>query len=255
MSKSIIFTLLFLSLSTNVYANFIIKLATYSHKQNLMKQVTQLDKNLQNKIILIEEEHLYKLFSISYKDKEEAINYLSSYQKIFPDAYIMIDKYKHTEKKSLDIVLALQVDDTITNKEKNISILPVQDVLQPKNPEYPSLTFEKLFKNRTYFLSPDSINTPSERLLIKASFEENNVSYTTLIGNIPPMEKKYILRHNRLYLINHNKISPSQYSTIDTLLFEYMVVARWFKGKKIHKMRYYKKEEDARSYLDSIHFD
>ena len=255
MSKSILISLLFFTLSNNIYANFIIKLASYTNKENLLQQVTQLDENIQDKIMLIEEDKLYKLLSESYTEKEEAVKILPLYQKIFPDAYIMVDTYEHKEKKSLDLALALQTDNTMGNNEKNSSILPVQDILQPTTPQYPALTFEKLFQNRTYFLSPDSISAPSEKLLIRASFSDNNVSYTPLIGTMPPLQKRYILKHNRLYLINNNKVSPSQYSTIQELLFDYMVVARWFKGKVIHKMRYYKKEEDAKSYLDSVHFD
>jgi hypothetical protein len=242
-------------LGTYTYGSgFIIKLASYTNQKSLMQQVHLLDPSIQNNIMLIKEDNLYKLFSKSTQSREEASILLPRYKKIFSDAYIMLDRYTQKEKKSINLSLALQQESNTTqNTYPNIH--PIQKILQPKKEILSQVSFQELIKNKTFYLCPQKIMAPSEKILIKAHFTDHTVSYTTLIGNIPYLEMNYMVKNNRLYMINHNRVSISQFSTIDKILFEYMVVSRWMKGKKIHQMRYYKKEEDARSYIDSINLN
>ena len=246
------FTLLLFS--SYSYANFIIKLASYSQEKSVEQQTQRLDTTIQKNIMLIEEAHLYKLFSKSIQTKEEALSILPLYQKVFSDAYIMVDTYTKKEKKSIDLLLALQ-EESNTTTQMYQTIEPIKSVLQPYKDRSKTVSFLELLQNKVFYLCPEHITAASEKILIKAQFLDNNVSYTTLIGDTPHFEMRYMVKQNRLYMINHNRVSPSQFSTIDKIFFEYMVVARWMKGKKIHQMRYYKRESDARSYISSIHLN
>jgi hypothetical protein len=242
-------------LATYSYGNsFIIKLASYTHKESLMEKIKLLDSDVINNIIIIEENNLYKLFSKSSQDKEKALKLLPIYQKIFSDAYIMVNTNTVIQKEDINLTTSLQ-EESNTSQSKDFSIIPTETLMNPTIEKQPKLSFQEILENKTFYLCPQTIRSKSEKILIEASFGIDTVTYKTLIGNVPSMQMRYTIQKNRLYLITNNKISISQFNTIDKKLFEYMIVSRWFKGKKIHKMRYYTKETDARSYIESISLD
>lgn len=227
--------------------NFIIKLASYENKESLIEKITLLDNTVKENIIIIEENNLYKLFSKSSQTKEKALKLLPTYQKVFTDAYIMVNIYKQTPQ-IVDINITLSLKEEANNSIKpKLEILPTDTLMYPTIKKEPRLSFQEIIENKTFYLCPQTIRAKSEKILIEATFTSNNASYKTLIGEVPSMEMNYTIQKNRLYTITNNKISISQFHTIDKIFFEYMLVSRWFKGKKIHKMRYYKKEADARS--------
>ena len=248
--------LVVLSLATHTYGtNYIIKLASYTNKDRLLTKIDLLDIHIKENITVLEENNLFKLFSKYSLSKEESLKLLPSYQKIFTDAYIMVDTYNHPIQP-LDINLSLSLQKESNNSiQTRLSIEPTNGLMYPTIDNKPRLSLQEILENKTYYLSPQSIQSKSEKILIKATFTKNFVTYKTLIGAVPSMQKHFTIQKNRLYLINNNKISISQFSTIDKILFEYIIVSRWFKGKKIHQMRYYKNEEDARSYVQSIKLD
>ena len=164
----------------------------------------------------------------------------------------MINKYPQKQDKTISIAKAL-TEENNCSLEENTTIIPQKTVMQPQGLAHEHISFKERIQNKTFYLCPENITVPSEKLLIKATFQDNNVSYVSLVGNTPPLHMQYIIRGNRLYTITNHVLSPSQYSTLENILFDYMIVDRWYKGKVIHKMRYYYKEKDARSYLGSIH--
>ncbi len=98
------------------------------------------------------------------------------------------------------------------------------------------------------------INSFLENLLIEVKFSTKSVTYKSIIGNIPSLEMDYTIKNGRLYFLRGDRITPHQYSQIDKVLFEYTVIAKWSRGRKMNQMRYYRKQEDAKSYLDSLIF-
>jgi len=245
--------LLLIIMASHAYGvDFIIKLASYSNKESLIKKINLLDTNIKENIMLVKENNLYKLFSKSLQNKETALKMLPAYQKIFSDAYIMVDRYSQVKKEDIHIDLALKEDINNSINTKELPIAPIHTLMQPKIDKAPPLSFREILENKTFYLCPQQIHSHSEKILIEAKFGTDSVSYKTLMGNVPSMQRKYTIQKNRLYIITNNKISISQFNTIDKIFFEYMIVSRWYRGKKIHQMRYYKKEADARSYIDSI---
>ena len=254
MRKSTLISLLYLHILTViVYGdNFIIKLASYTNKESLIEKSLLLDTSIKGNILIIEENKLFKLFSKNFENREKALVLLPIYQKVFSGAYIMVNTNNYgLKKEDINIAISLK-EESNTSIETNLSILPIHTLMHPTIEKIPSLSFQEVLQNKTFYLCPQTIQSKSEKILIEASFGTDAVTYKTLIGNVPSMQMRYTVQKNRLYLITNNKISISQFNTIDKKLFEYMIVSRWFKGKKIHKMRYYTKEADARSYIESI---
>lgn len=254
MARSLMFTLLlYLSILGTAYADtYNIKLATYSNKENLIKKMKQLDPSLQNKLILIKENNLYKLFSQTTDKESNARRLLPLYKEVFPDAYLKKDCQITAQEKTINLSSSLSVE---SNHSAPLApITKSASIIQPiSNTHHVSHSLYRLVNNKTYFLCPDKIHSKSEKLLIQADFNTSDVNFTTLVGRVPPLSMPYIVQKNRLYFINNGRISPSQFSTLDGMYFEYMVLSRWMKGKKIHQMRYYNKKDDAKSYLDSIY--
>lgn len=253
MLKKIYFYVLILlfTLSSAQAETYIIKLASYINQANLVERISHLDSDVKKNVVIIKANNLYKLFSQSSQNKEDALKLLPYYRKVFSDAYIMVDIYEKKEKEKINIYLALQEESNNT-LEMNISITPINDLMYPHIDKQQIVSLHKILPDKTFYLCPENIHSKSEVILIKASFTKDLVNYQTLLGNVPAMENKYTIQKNRLYIINNNRISISQYSTIDKIIFDYILVSRWHKGKKIHQMRYYKNEEDARSYIQSI---
>jgi hypothetical protein len=239
---------LFSSLQAEQY---VIKLASYINKASLLKQISHLNIDVKKNVVIVKDNNLYKLFSQSFQTKKDSLKLLPHYRKVFSDAYIMIDIYKEIQKEKINIYLALQEESNHTFKT-NISIPPINDLMHPLIDKKRILSLHTILQDKTFYLCPQKIHSKSEVILIKASFTKDHVNYQTLLGNVPAMENKYIIQKNRLYIVSNNRISISQYSTIDKMIFDYLLVSRWYKGKKIHQMRYYKNEEAARSYIDSI---
>jgi len=246
-------------LISSIHGNgFVIKLASYSNKESLLDKIQLLDTSVKENITIIEEDTLYKLFSNSSQSKEKVLKLLPIYQKVFADAYIMVNSYKQIpqnkipQSEDINISLSLKEESNNSTSSTTLDISPTAILMSPTIEETPQLSFQEIIENKTFYLCPQIIQSKSEKILIEATFSNHSVQYKTLIGKVPSMHMDYIVQKNRLYLITNHKISISQFHTIDQIFFEYMIVGRWFRGKKIHQMRYYKKEADARSYINSI---
>ncbi len=250
---SIFSILTILLVNTSEASEYSIKLASYSNKVNLIKQVSKLDDNLEKEIYITKNENLYKAFSISFTDKSSAIQKLQLYRNIFPDAYITTQIPKNrieniSSFKKVELFSEQNITDSISIKKSHKTMVPTTESPLP-------LSLDTLLKGKTFYLCPDSIYSNAEKLLIEADFQENNmVIYKTVSGKIPSMEIGYIIQRNKIYFSRNGMINPSQYSKIDETLFEYYIISKWSRGKKIHRMRYYKKQADAKSYLDSFIF-
>ncbi len=83
---------------------YVIKLASYTNKDNLVKQASLLDSELKDTVYIMKEENLYKLFSKSYVSKNHAMIKLPLYRNVFQDAYIMVatEQNKQTHNNKID---------------------------------------------------------------------------------------------------------------------------------------------------------
>lgn len=251
-------------LNISIASAYTIKLASYGNKENLIKQVSKLEGNLNQKIHIVKENNLYKAFSKSYPDRQSAIDQLHRYKTIFPDAYVSSssvslikgepDLIRKEKKRKYTLP---KKEHSAELKEQNETVM-IEKSNQIMIPEKSSTSQESLahkFIGKTFYICPSTIKSNKEKLLIEVSFKEHHiVNYKTLLGKIPSIEMKYVIQNSRIYFTRNGIINPSQFSRVDETFFEYYIVSKWSRGRKIHSMRFYNKRSYAQSYLNSLIF-
>jgi len=256
---------LILLLNISLASAYTIKLASYGNRENLVNQVLKLDKSLSQKTHIVREGNLYKAFSKSYSSREAAAEELYLYKTIFPDAYVSstsIDlikgepnlirepkSRKYTLPKKEQISKVEEQNDTVVIEKSTELMIPTKSLASQE-----SLAHK--FTGHTFYICPNRIKSNKEKLLIEVSFKEHNVvTYKTLLGKIPSIEMGYIIQNSRIYFSRNGMINPSQFSQVDEIFFEYYIISKWSRGRKIHSMRFYNKRAYAQSYLNSLIFN
>ena len=258
----LVFLPLYLSLAESAV---VIKLGSYSNKDNLVKRVSSLEPyGLARSTRIMKEDNMYKAYSLAFFNKKSASEKLPIYRNVFPDAYIMqsTQSYKPrivpsnivTEQPN-ETAKIIAPEETIVEKsifERNI-IEKNDEVMVPIDKDNSSPSLNETLQGHTFYICPDKISSHAEKLLIRAKFEENGVlNYTTIIGNVPPLVMGYVIQNERFYLARGTSYNPAQFTQIDETFFEYYLVSKWSQGKKLNDMRYYTNQENAKAYLNSI---
>lgn len=257
--RPILYLILLISFENLHATQFIIKLASYAEEKSVMTQISLLHKTIEKKVSIKKEDNLHKVYSVPFSSKEDAQKVLPLYQEVFKDAYIMV--YVPTKNLTQPVLNYpyTSTDNNETNQTTIVKHPSVPLTITKKDylltPDYQSVqksTDKELFKNKTFYVCPDRIQTSSEKLLIESKFTDINVTYNPIIGNLPSITLKYIMHKKRLYFFKGSIINPNQYRKIEKNLFEYILVSHYNKEKKLTTMRYYYKKEDAISYLNSL---
>ncbi|MFK5975611.1 MAG: SPOR domain-containing protein [Sulfurovum sp.] len=269
---------------TIVESSVFIKLGSYSNRANLAKQISNLGYGLSDTAYILEESDMFKAYSSEFNTREEALDKLRIYQEVFPDAYIMESKnvsnlaksniyikpplYKELiEREKTNIVKAdiikkhIIYEREIENPpklKKNIALIGVEhsdEIMTPISKDEEDLSLYTVIQDNKFYICPYVIKTSAQKILIEVNFTEDSiVKYRTIIGKIPSMSIPYIIRGEKLYFTRGERVNPYQYTVLDKKLFDYYIVSQWSKGKRISRMRYYIKEENAKSYLNSLQF-
>lgn len=257
MKNNKILVLFVLFLSFCVGNEFVIKLASYTNKDNLVKQVSLLDSEIRDNVYILKEKNLYKLFSKPSPSKNHAMLKLPLYRKVFQDAYIMVatEQNKQTYNNKVTPLPLEESNSTFNHSLTNRPYIKKHnEIMIPIRTTRNIISLENILPGNTFYICPNKINTSLEKLLIEVKFNTDSVTYTSIIGNIPSLEMNYTIKNGRLYFPKGDMITPHQYSQIDKVLFEYNIISKWSRGRKMNQMRYYRKQEDAKSYLDSLIF-
>jgi len=254
-NKMLLLSIVIFSISEG--SEFVIKLASYANKGNLVKQVALLDAAVKDDVYIIQKKNLYKLFSKPSPSRSHAMMKLPLFRKIFQDAYITAVTYKNRQSEATSTYVN-------TVKESNTSLESTSDnapyikkydgLLTPVMQNGHKESLVHMLSGKTFYLCPHTINSNKEKFLIEAVFDKDSMSYNTLVGNIPSVKMHYAIKNEKLYFVLNNMINPSQYSKLEKVFFEYYVISKWSRGRKMDQMRYYGKKEDAKSYLDSLIF-
>jgi len=262
--------LLALVLSLSILkASVVIKLGSYSNKENSQRQVLRIQEELGFKSSVIEEGGIYRLYSLSFDTREKALALLPTYQKLFPDAYIMqstrpykapnikIDK-KQLDKTTIPLeMVKLEIPKTQENTPKTI-VKENKDsskIITPKSNTKQELSLASIIKGHTFYLCPNVIKSKKGIILIEASYDnEHRVTYRTLVGKMPSIRINYLIHNERLYTSRSYTFNPTEYNVIEDTLFEYYLMAKYSRYKKLGSMRYYKSYENAKAYLNSLRF-
>ncbi len=262
---------------TIVESSVFIKLGSYSNRDNLARQISNLEYGLQDTAYILEESDMFKAYSSEFDTKEEALENLKLYQEVFPDAYIMESKnvsnlaksniaIKSPPRYNKPIATEIAKQDTTYKVEieappkpkQDIALLGVKhsdEIMTPISKDKEDISLYTVFQGNKFYICPYVIKTKAQKILIEVSFQDDSiVKYRTIIGKVPSMSIPYIIRGEKLYFTRGDRVNPYQYTVLDDKLFDYYIISQWSKGKRISRMRYYTKEENAKSYLKSLQF-
>ena len=86
-------------------------------------------------------------------------------------------------------------------------------------------------------------------LLIKVSFQNDEVTYQPVIGDMKMTKANYLVEGDRLYMFTNAFTRDGAFSKLESNEDDHIVVSSWVNGKKLNTLRYYYKLNDAKEYL------
>lgn len=107
---------------------------------------------------------------------------------------------------------------------------------------------KKMLSGETYYLAYKSTED-SPNLLIKVTFENHNVIYQPIIGDMQMSQANYLVENQRLYMFANAFTKNGNYSTLEEHRKNHFLVSSWINGKKLNTLRYYYHLNDAKKYL------
>ena len=224
------FIMLFLlplyALSSTMYT---VKLAVYKNEKALNKQLKKFSPAIRKTIIIEKIKKRYKVKTLSTKNKKLLDTLLPAYKKVFPDASI--------------------------HKVPSPKIIKVKPKIEKKSPQENNSTqklntFHRALQDKTFYLCPNFNRTKNKKFLIEIAFKKTTVTYTPILGKVPPMSALYKIEDNKLFLYQKELLNPKIFSLLETTYFKYHLISSWVGEKKVKSLRYYFNLNDAKAYLE-----
>jgi len=116
---------------------------------------------------------------------------------------------------------------------------------QPRR--YKRFSKQMLSGNHYYLAYKQSGNNPD--LLIKVSFENHEVTYQPIIGDMKMTKASYLIEGDRLYMFTDTFTRDGSFSKLEEHRGDHFLVSSWMNAKKLNTLRYYYKMNDAKRYL------
>ena len=142
----------------------------------------------------------------------------------------------------------------IAKTETIVQTLPVTevkeetDVFKNETPKKYKHFTKQMLSGKSYYLAyKKSDDNPN--LLIKVTFQNHEVTYQPIIGDMQMPKANYLVDSNRLYMFANAFTRNGSFSTLDEHHDDYLLVSSWADGKKLNSLRYYYKLKDAKKYL------
>jgi len=224
--------LLLLPLSTVASTLYTVELATYMDKKALNEELSKFLPALRKTIVIEENDAKYHVKTLLTKDKKLLTKLLPSYKKVFSDAFI------ETFTPPVKVVKKpVKLPKKVT-KEKNST--------KEKNDFYTSL------RNHAFYLSPVLKPGKNNKFLLKVTFTDSNVTYTPILGKVPPMSALYKVEDNKLFLYQKGLLNTKVFSLLEENTFKYHLISSWIDNKRVKNLRYYLNLHDAKAYLNSL---
>jgi len=233
MIRTFFFTLL-LSLPLSAVAStlYTVELTIYMDKKALNTALSKFPPALHKTIVIEKNNDKFHIKTLLTKDKKLLTTLLPSYQKVFSDAFI--DTFTPP----------------VTVVKKPVK-LP-KKVTQEQNTTKEESTFNALLQNKTFYLSPVLKVGENKKFLITVTFTDSNVTYTPILGKVPPMTALYKVEDNKLFLYQKGLFNPKVYSQLEKNTFKYHLISSWIDNQRVKNLRYYLNLHDAKAYLNSL---
>ena len=210
---------------------YTIKLAVYKNLPSLQKNISKLSPSLHNTVQIQHLGNVYKAFVHPSKNKVHLAKTLSSYKKIFHDAFI-------TSIKPSKVSQVLK-----TNQVKKVSTPTIKNK---------SLSFYDKIKQHTLYLCSGGDGKSKMKFLIEVAFKKSTVTYKPIIGKMPPVSALYTIKNHKLFLYQKGLLNHNVYSTLEKTYSNYYLIASWIGKKKVNTLRYYFNENNAKVYIHSL---
>ncbi len=107
---------------------------------------------------------------------------------------------------------------------------------------------KKMLSGHHYYLAYKG-KDKSPNLLIKVSFNSDEVTYQPIIGDMQMTKAKYLVDGDRLYMFANSFTKEGAYSKLEEHRDNHFLVSSWSNGKKLNTLRYYYRLNDAKEYL------
>jgi len=204
---------------------YTIKLAVYKSLPNLQKNISKLSPSLHSTVQIQHIGNVYKASVYPTTNKVYLRKTLSSYKKVFQDAFI-------TSTKAPKIN---QIKKLSTQRTKN-----------------KALSFYDKIKQHTLYLCSGGDGKSKMKFLIEVAFKKDTVTYKPIIGKVPPVSALYTIKNHKLFLYQKGLLNHNVYSTLEKTYSKYYLIASWIGKKKVNTLRYYFNENDAKAYIHSL---
>jgi hypothetical protein len=212
------------------------ELTIATNKKALIKKLNNLSPSLRKTITVKKINNRYKVETLSTTNKKLLTTLLPTYKKFFPDASIhKVSSSKNIKKRPKQKTKSLQ-DNSITQKPKSNTASELSPL-------------HKALQDKTFYLCPQFRTKKDKKFLIKVEFKKTTVTYTPILGKIPPMTALYKVEDDKLFLYQKGLFNPKVFSLLETTYFKYHLISSWADERKIKSLRYYFNLNDAEAYL------
>ncbi len=122
------------------------------------------------------------------------------------------------------------------------------DVFSKVKPKKYKSFSKQMLSGKHYYLAYKKTDS-NPNLLIKVTFENHQVTYQPIIGDMKMTKASYVTEANRLYMFADTFTRNGSYSKLEEHRDNHFLVSSWAKDKKLNTLRYYYKMNDAKEYL------
>ena len=194
----------------------------------------------------------------------EAITPHESYSPVHQEVVPYNTYSRPVERVQYQNVAISEDDNTLNIPVTSTTVQPfVSRIVEPITTIVPSTTFDdiqkviskryrnfnkKMLSGQHYYLAYKSINA-SPSLLIKVSFENHQVTYQPVMGEMQMTKANYVIDNNRLYMFANSFTQNGAFSILDEHRADHFLVSSWANNKKLNTLRYYYRLNDAKEYL------
>jgi len=228
-----------------------VPLGSFKNYDALIQSLAKLNNaKYQNKIDIEEKDGIYYVY-LTQEGYVEAQIALEACKKVLESAIIeetavaLPEKQKHQESTVL----------TQTNRE-NSQKIPWQSVgTRQPNPsnearekvssKQNNLSFSDELKRKVFYLCYEGKKKGAIKPVVKAVFNQNFITYSSEMMEIPPIVTPYKLIKNDLHITVGMFSVGSTRSRLESVTDTYLRTTNWADGKQVQSLRFYFNKADA----------
>lgn len=185
---------------------------------------------------------LYPTYQPAYQESVATTQFVAPAQPVAPQAIVPQPRF------SEPIYSSTFPQQPIVTQKIVMAKVDDDDIFSSTNQKAYKFFSKKMLSGHSYYLAYKKTKA-NPALLIKVSFENSQVHYQPIIGNMKMNNANYVVEEHKLYMFTDIFTKDGTYSKLDSHSDKYFIVSSWAKGKKLNTLRYYYNLSDAKRYL------